>query len=201
MALGPYKPRPAGSLKAAVSALVAAAGGLDRAAERTRLSRSRIHACTDDAERDRHLPVDVLLALELQAGAPVVTRYLAAEQGCALLELAAPAGVPLSAETARLAGEVAEFFQALSRDLSDDHRIDGREAGGLLAELDDILVAAAAVRAGLVSIRDEDCSQCAGPSGPASAPARAPFPDEASPEAKAGARPPMSRAGAEGGQS
>jgi hypothetical protein len=79
-----YKPREPGSLKAATAELVAASGGLDRAAHLVRVGRSTLARYSDPVEAGVYMPADVVRALELACGRPVVTAYLAAEQGCAL---------------------------------------------------------------------------------------------------------------------
>ena len=79
-----YKPRPAGSLKAATDQLVNAVGGQKRAAEFAGKSRTVMARYTDDGDNDRWMPVDVVRLLETIAGYPYVTAYMAIEAGFVL---------------------------------------------------------------------------------------------------------------------
>jgi hypothetical protein len=69
------------SLKTHVRRLIALLGGIEAAATVTRVGRSRLAEYADVHAQDRHMPIDILLDLELAAGDPLVTAQLAAAQG------------------------------------------------------------------------------------------------------------------------
>lgn len=73
---GGYKPREPASLKEAQAALVAACGGLDAAAGLSRVRRSQMARYTDPADDDTNMPADVVAALQLHCGQPIVSRFL-----------------------------------------------------------------------------------------------------------------------------
>jgi hypothetical protein len=66
------------SLKTHVRRLIALLGGIEAAAT---VTRSRLAEYADVHAQDRHMPIDILLDLELAAGDPLVTAQLAAAQG------------------------------------------------------------------------------------------------------------------------
>lgn len=92
MTRAPYKPRESGSLKEAVAQLVMACGGQREAAGLTRVSPAQMARYTDDSEDNTlcNMPVDIVRVLEHESGRPIVTRYLAAIEGRALLDLELP---------------------------------------------------------------------------------------------------------------
>lgn len=154
---GPYKPRPAGSLKAAVSALITEAGGLQRCADLVGRGTSQIARWGDPAEPDQ-MPVGVVLALEAAVGRPVVSGWLVAELGGAVMpmgaaEAGATGGGGVHAASARMAAEQSDYFAKLSVAVADG-RIDPAEAGRLLEALDHQVAEAMACRASLQAIRD-----------------------------------------------
>lgn len=76
---GTYLERQPGTLKDAEAALVTACGGMEKASSLTRVRPSQMQRYTAPGEPDCHMPVDVVLALELHCGVPHVTRFLAFE--------------------------------------------------------------------------------------------------------------------------
>lgn len=151
---GPMKPRPAGSLKAAVAELVTAAGGLERCAELTGRSTTQLFRYTNPESPDQ-MPVNVIMALEAIAARPIVTAFLAQALDHVLLPVlpAAAAGDVLPG-TATLAAEHSDFFAKLAADLADG-RIDPREAGRLADEAFEVVQAGMTVIAGLRALRDQ----------------------------------------------
>ncbi len=111
------KPRAPASLKEAVAELVKLAGGIEAAMKKTRVSKSQIQRYTDPAHDDYHMPVDVVRALELDCGEPVVTRFLALESHALVVALP-KAGeahysqhlAQIGRETGKLYGEAAEML-------------------------------------------------------------------------------------------
>lgn len=80
-------PREPGSLKDAEAALVKACGGLDKASALTRVKPSQMQRYTAPGEPDCHMPADVVMALEMHCGQPVVTQFLALQAGGVFLPL------------------------------------------------------------------------------------------------------------------
>jgi len=135
MPKSPYKPRRPGTLKAAVADLIECCGGLQRASEFARVSRSQLFRYSNDSEDDAttHMPADIVAVLERSCGHPVVTEWLAAEASCTLLTIqvgpvddqAIPKDVAgIAASTSTLCSEFATAFM--------DGKIDATEAGKML---------------------------------------------------------------------
>jgi hypothetical protein len=80
-------PREPGTLKDAASALVKACGGLEKASALTRVKPSQMQRYTAPGEPDCHMPVDVVVALELNCAQPLVTQFLALQAGGVLLRV------------------------------------------------------------------------------------------------------------------
>lgn len=80
-------PREPGSLKDAEAALVKACGGLIRAAALTRVRKAQLHRYTDPSEPECHMPADVVVALELASGQPIVTQFLALQSAGVFMPL------------------------------------------------------------------------------------------------------------------
>lgn len=154
MANHPYKARPAGSLKDAATRLVNRCGGFKASVDPAGVSANTLFRYTDDSEDslDRHMPVHVVRRLERACGEPVVTEFLAAEQGCALLRLP-PAGLPdaWAEDLAVVMRESAEAVQQIAGDLADG-KID--RAGEGIREIDEAIAVFVALRARLAAIRD-----------------------------------------------
>lgn len=158
MAKSPYKPRGAATLKAAASDLVTAVGGQPAAADHLGVAKGTVFRWTDDSEENagRSIPANAVRALERRAGEPVVTRFLAAEAGCALVPLApATLAADWNRELARVAKESADVLAGFAQALADG-RVEPAEAGPLLTELDEALGVFAALRQRLAEKRDED---------------------------------------------
>lgn len=144
-----FHPEAYGDLKAAVRALLHAAGGEARAAELCRVSKSTLSEYGNPRYADRHVPVDVALDLEQATGEALITGHMAAEHNAILLkippeEAADEAWIDLLTRIGKEAGDV---FHRTGEYLADDGQIDAREAQVLLRELDELLAATAAMRA------------------------------------------------------
>lgn len=163
MSKSPYKPRQPASLKDAVSDLVTACGGAPRAADVARVGKGQLFRYTDDSEdnADRHMPVDVVRALEGLCGDPVVTRFLAAEAGAVLL-MVGQRPVDLSGEwsvrLSTLAKETSDVFGKFALALADG-RIGRREAGEAIEEIDEAMAQLADLRAALRAIADGEAEE------------------------------------------
>lgn len=142
------KVRPRGSLKAAVAKLVASVG-VERARELTGRGATQLYRYGDPDEAAQ-MPVDLVAALMRDGGATAVADYLAAEAGCVLLPLTPLAGpAELAAHVGAVGRHVGTAFQDYAEALADGE-IDAGERARLIADLDDILQAAAAARADLM---------------------------------------------------
>jgi hypothetical protein len=135
-----------GDLKTAVRALLHACGGETRAAERCRVSKSTLSEYGNPGHPDRHMPVDVALALEAACGELPVTEHMARAHGAVLLKLAPAEGNPQwLAHLTRIGKEASDVFNRATEYLT-DHEIDAEEAPHLLRELDELIAVTAAMR-------------------------------------------------------
>ena len=155
----PYKPRPPGSLKAAVSALVSACGGRAVAAEHLGLSQTQVQRYTDPAEPDIHMPLNRVLVLQRMAGVAPVTELMAAEMGGAVLWL--PKGKPdaLARDIAGVGETASRLFGDYGKALGDPRspgRVDRREARRLMPIADEVMAAVAHLRADLYLRTEEE---------------------------------------------
>lgn len=144
-----FHPEGYGDLKTAVRALLHAAGGETRAAELCRVSKSTLSEYGNPRYADRHIPVDVALALEKATEQTPVTEHMAVEHNAILLRLPVEEeveGVWMDHLT-RIGKEAGDVFHRTGEFLADDGAIDEREAQVLLRELDELLAATAAMRA------------------------------------------------------
>lgn len=155
------KQRRPGSLKKATADLIDAVGGFERAADLSGVSRSRLFGYTDDGEDNaaRYINASAVRALEAAADFPVVTAYLAAERGFALL----PAGLDaddgqIAAEVARIAENTARFFSGMAQALADGV-VDPSEARREIDSLDRVVGDVMTLRAHLAAIRDGEAEQ------------------------------------------
>ena len=152
----PYKSRPPGSLKSAVSELVDACGGQNRVAEFLGVGKTTVQKWTDaDRENaDKHMSAHNVWLLERLCGQPIVTAFLAAEARAVLLRLPRlEDGAPLGAQAAVLARDISDMYGEISFAMADG-KVEAGEAGEIIAKLDKALAAATALRAAAVGIRD-----------------------------------------------
>ncbi len=152
---GAVKPRPAGTLKAAVLELVDAVGGHVRAAEIVETSKGHVQRWTDpDGESAGVLPsVGKIRLLERAAGEPVVTRFLAAEAGHALMPMGQSTAETIAVLLALSAGEIADVLRAGAEAMRDGH-VSRREAVEMLPEIDQAMRALGALRGYIAGLRD-----------------------------------------------
>lgn len=153
MAKHPYKPRTPGSLKAAVSELIEACGGLAKVAKVVRVGATQLQRYSDSEEPVCHMPVDVVRALEGLCGQPIVTEYLAVESGYCLFRppTANDAGQTLSVDFARTAQKSGKLFEDYANAMGNDGVIDAGEAAELIADTDHLLSVLLHLRAQLVA--------------------------------------------------
>jgi len=144
-----FHPEGYGDLKAAVRALIHAAGGEQRAAGLCRVSKSTLSEYGNPRYPERHMPVDVVVALERAVEAMPVTAHLAAEHDALLLQLPRDGGGEAEwlSHLTTIGKEAGDVFHRTGEYLADDGDIDAREAPSLLREIDELLAATAAMRA------------------------------------------------------
>ncbi len=142
-----FHPESYGDVKSAVRALLHASGGEARAAERCRVSKSTLSEYGNPGHPDRHMPVDVVEALEAAAEEMPVTTHLAAAHDCLLLQLPDGDAEPeWLAHLTSIGKEAGDVFNRAGEFLADDGDIDENEAPVLMRELDELLAAVAAMR-------------------------------------------------------
>lgn len=98
-------------LKTHLRRIHAALGGIDAAASCTRVVRSKLAEYADVNRPDRHIPIDVLLDLEMGSGQPFVTEFLAGAQGYVLL--------PMHVGDGDLAEALAKISQVAGKTMGD----------------------------------------------------------------------------------
>jgi hypothetical protein len=153
---GLYKPRQAGTLKAAVADLVDAVGGLHRTSDLLGRSQTQVARYTDHGEPD-HISVDQVRILEQAAHTAPVTAFLAQEAGCVLLPVQPMGSQAIDIDFARVGQNAAELFAAYGLALGDKHSpgiVDAKEAGELIARSDDLMRVVGGLRKALETRRD-----------------------------------------------
>ncbi len=154
---GTIKPRPAGTLKGAVLQLVDACGGHVRSAEIAEVTKGSVQRWTDaDGETAGVFPgVNKVRLLEAAADDPIVTRFLAAEAGFALVKVGEGSDFvsALNVMAAMAGGEMGDVLRSVANAMADDGTIDPREAGLIIRETDEAMAKLAALRATAMQIR------------------------------------------------
>ncbi len=144
-----FMPRRYGDLKAAVAALIHGAGGEAAASDHCRVGKSMLSDYANPGRAKVHMPIDVVLQLERALGVRAVTEHLAAEHDCVLLQL--PGRIAEETQwyrrLTRIGKEAGDIFEKAEHFLAGDGDIDADEAPELLKEIDDLLGAAAELRA------------------------------------------------------
>ena len=154
-----YKTRSPGTLKQATDRLIGICGGSTALAqiEGCRVSKQTLFAYSDgdgDDARQKYMPVDVVLFAERVCGDPVLTRYLAAEQGHALIPIIFERDIErLSPTTARAAQVASEVFATMAPALASG-AVTSADAGRAIMQIDEALKAFSALRGQLTALRD-----------------------------------------------
>lgn len=136
------------ALKTATRALVKACGGIEAASSLTRVSKSEVGRYQESC--GAFMPIDVVADLEEATGKAFVTEQLARQAGCVLLPLA-----PRSADAAwakrlsDIGAEMGDVFRRTGEALSNDGKIDSREAGALISEVNEAMQTLADMRGAL----------------------------------------------------
>jgi len=137
-----------------MAALVSACGGHKRSADLTGSSPTRIFACTDEQEPDKELKPSQIRVLERDCGQPLVTAFLAAAQGCALIPLEFDDDAPLATDMAQFGERVATVFSRYAAAMADG-KLTPREAGELHDEILRVFGAGAAMLSDLEAVMAE----------------------------------------------
>jgi hypothetical protein len=119
-------------LKTVSRALVQQVGGVEAGAACCRGSKTTLAACYDPHTPDRFLAIDMVLDLERAAADPIVTRYLAAQQGFALVQQAALGGDFIS-QVVKLSREYGELSAAFAQAHADG-KLSAEDFQGLALE-------------------------------------------------------------------
>lgn len=125
------------ALKTVFHVLVKRVGGVEAAAAGSRCNKTNIAAGYDQEAMDRFPALDVVADLERAAGAPVVTKQLAAMHGLALVHVEPTKGCAISA-IASVGQKAGEFFAAFALAM-DDGVITENERPKLRQEMLDVV--------------------------------------------------------------
>jgi len=157
---GAVKPRPPGTLKAAILELVEGVGGHIHAGEIAETTKGTVQRWTDaDGEAASVYPgVQKIRALEAsfvaRGGEPLVTRFLAHEAGFALVRTECASALALQLMAALAGGEMGDVMRAVHDAMADDGALSAGEAGRIVTEVDEAMRALAGVRAAAARVRD-----------------------------------------------
>lgn len=124
------------ALKAAVRRAMKRAGGGDSFCHSTRVGAPTLSYYANPGRDDMHIPVDVAIDLDREAGAPVVAAEMARMLGYRLVPLDAVDGGPDMSDLAAVAGESADVVRKFADALADG-AIDRLERADLSAEIDE----------------------------------------------------------------
>jgi len=140
------KPRPALSLEEATAEAVEACGGLKQASDAIGISTSQVQRYSDPAAADT-IPLRLAALLDRAAGRPYLAEWLARASGCTLLpvSVAAKRG-PIGAQLAKIGEEASDVFARACAALADG-ALSRKESAQLARELDELISAAATLRA------------------------------------------------------
>ena len=125
------------TLKGATAALIDRVGGLQRAADASRVGVTTLCRYQDPADDKCFMPVDVVLSLELHCGAPVVTQFLAARNGSVLTPIE-PGQGDMPRDFAALSRDAAMVFAAYA-DAIIDGEVTAAERRALVAAADALI--------------------------------------------------------------
>ena len=141
------------SIKRLTKNLIKITGGF--ACQEVRVGQTALHNYTDPDKETYFIPVDVVADLELEAGKPIVTEFLAGLLNYRLVPISAgPDSGKLGTMTARLGKEAAEYFSNISEAL-EDGTVSREEAQSALSELADVAQAVDSLIMALKQIADK----------------------------------------------
>lgn len=135
------------ALKAAVRRALKLAGGAASFQHATRVGESDLSRCASPDQADRHLPIDVALDLDGEAGSDVVLSAMAAARGYRLVrETPGPVGELTAVDLGLMAGECGDAVRALA-DAMADGRFDEAERRAVHKEIEEAVAAIRRVQA------------------------------------------------------
>lgn len=144
--------RPPRGLKNAVAELIAAFSSAEAAAACCRSQPSTLSGYANTNQEDRHIPVDVVLALEEEIKRPVVTKFMAQRLGYELYKLPiAKDESPLGHRIRRIVSEGSKVFTTAA-DALEDGKITPEEASELVSGVNHAIAAFVDLSIGLEEI-------------------------------------------------
>jgi hypothetical protein len=149
-----YKDREPGTLKAAEAALIAACGGPVAAAGKCSVGKTVLQQASDGDHPTRHLSLPVVAQLERACGKPIVTTFLAAEQGFVLEKLGPVNLAELPVIIGRITTEMGELLSAAALDMRSG-QLSRANAAIVRRETDDVIAALLILRAGAGKVMGE----------------------------------------------
>lgn len=148
-------------LKLATQAMIKGVGGLEAAADYSRLGKSRLGECQSHNHQDSFAPIDVVATLEPLArersGWPHVTRALCRRMGGMFVER--PDVRATGADLLQLLGKHAQESADVSRAICEavaDGKVEPKEARRVRAEVAQAMELLATIDAELAAIEGED---------------------------------------------
>ncbi|WP_223478723.1 phage regulatory CII family protein [Oricola indica] len=124
------------ALKAAVRLALKRVGGGDCFCHATRVGAPALSNYANANRDDSHMPLDVALDLDRDAGAPIVVGALARLNGYRLVPLQAAGSAPDLEDIATIARETGDVVSALATALVDGG-VDSREAADIRREIEE----------------------------------------------------------------
>jgi hypothetical protein len=149
-----YKVREPGTLKAAEAALIAACGGPVAAADKCSVGKTVLQQASDADHPTRHLSLPVVAQLERACGKPIVTSFLAAEQGYVIEKIGDQNLDALPVCIGRITSEMGELLSAAALDMRAG-RLSHANATLVARETDDVIAALLILRAGARRVMED----------------------------------------------
>ncbi|WP_421787952.1 phage regulatory CII family protein [Hyphobacterium sp.] len=132
-------------LKIATRELISRCNGIESSAlvDGCRVGKSNISRYQSKGDREIFIPIDVLLALELDCGDPVITKTLARLNGYEMFQLPDAVGSrgPIHKQLLKVFKESGDVFTQGAKALEDDNHVSPVEAQALLKETNEALIA------------------------------------------------------------
>ncbi len=139
------------SIKATTARLIKSCGGIECAAEDTRVSASTLSEYETPNQPNRFITADVVVDLELVSRNPILTKALCRIAGGVFLPTRINPDAPIwNQHLAMISREVADVVGRGNEMLADDNDISSKEAPDLLRDVDEAIDVLASMRAALV---------------------------------------------------
>lgn len=126
-------------IKAATRSLVKSCGGIEAAADITRVGKSNLSDYGNPEKFEYFIPVDAALDLERESGSHAVTEAMAALSGGAFTPAGSEAAAPeLMTAVAGIMGETAEAIKSVTASMCDGS-ISPREQQDIVKQIQDVI--------------------------------------------------------------